>query len=74
MTDVARNFASPDVVTVTVTDAAQLDEALSQAVETVRKAAIYRDSGIMITRTGPGQYGVRADSRVPVGLTRQQYV
>ena len=64
---------APGMVEVSVDDPEQLDRALDDAVATITKAATLHRTGIMITRTGPGQYIVRANPAVPYGLTRQQH-
>jgi hypothetical protein len=61
------------MVDISVHDASQLDHALNDAIETVKAAAIRHETGIMITRTGPGRYIVRAHPAVPFGLIRQQH-
>jgi hypothetical protein len=61
------------MVDVSVDDASQVDQALNDAVETVKDAAARHETGIIITRTGPGRYIVRAHPAVPFGLIRQQH-
>lgn len=56
-----------------VDDASQVDQVLNDAVETVKVAATRHETGILITRTGPGRYIVRAHPAVPFGLIRQQH-
>ncbi len=63
----------PWMIEVQVERAAELDHALAKAVDVVSKAAHEHHTGIMITRTGVGQYIVRAHPEVPFGLTRQLY-
>lgn len=50
-----------------------IDRELENAVAAVKDAAIRHRTGIMITRTGPGNYVVRAHPSVPFGLIRQRY-
>ncbi len=67
------DFSSPGVVDVSVQDPAQIDSKLDSAVHVVKPAAIRHRTGILITRTSPGQYVVRAHPAVPFGLIRQRY-
>jgi hypothetical protein len=62
---------SPGMVEVTIESSSQVDPALEDAVAKVKDAAIHHRTGIMITRTGPGRYIVRAHPAVPWGLIRQ---
>jgi hypothetical protein len=64
---------SPGMVEVTVHEYLEVDAILDNAVAVVQEAAIRHQTGIMITRTGPGQYIVRGHSEVPFGLIRQQH-
>lgn len=64
---------SPGMVEVRVESTHEVDQALENAVGTVKDAAIRHNTGIMITRTAPGQYIVRAHPSVPFGLIRQQH-
>lgn len=73
MTATAPWQASPGVVEVRIDDAADADKALDEAVAAVKDSAIRHHAGILVTKTGPGQYTVRAHPAVPFGLTRQQY-
>lgn len=61
------------MVDVGVDNASHIDQALNDAVETIKAAAIRHQTGIMITRLGPGRYVVRAHPAVPFGLIRQQH-
>jgi hypothetical protein len=61
------------MVEVRVESPHEVDQALENAVVTVKDAAIRHNIGIMITRTAPGQYIVRAHPAVPFGLIRQQH-
>lgn len=63
----------PGMIEVQVEKAAELDQALAQAVDIISKAANEHRTGIMITRIGAGRYVVRAHPDVPFGLTRQLY-
>lgn len=63
----------PDMVEVTVKDSAQLDQALKDGIAGVMAAAALHHTGVMVTRTGPGRYIVRAHPAVPYGLIRQQH-
>ncbi|MDF2049582.1 hypothetical protein [Arthrobacter sp. Cr_A7] len=58
---------------VNVANVEELDEALEKAISTIRRAATYYRVGVMVTRTGPGSYVVRAHPEVPYGLIRQQH-
>lgn len=64
---------SPGMVEVRVHNHSEVDGALDDAVAAIREAAIRHQTGIMITRTGPGHYVIRAHPEVPFGLIRQQY-
>jgi len=64
---------SPGMVEVIVKDSAQVDQALNDGVARVMDAAIRHHTGVMVTRTGPGQYIVRAHPAVPYGLIRQRH-
>jgi hypothetical protein len=71
--DAGGNFA-PGVVEVKVARAAELDEALHNAVALVLKTAMEHKTGILMTRMGAGRYTVQAHPEVPVGLIRQRDV
>ncbi|MCX2746808.1 hypothetical protein OOZ51_03135 [Arthrobacter sp. MI7-26] len=58
---------------VRVDHASKVDRALDDAIAEVQGAATRHQTGMMITRTGPGKYTVRADPAVPFGLIRQQH-
>ncbi|MFC8521414.1 MULTISPECIES: hypothetical protein [Micrococcaceae] len=73
MTATAPWQASTGVVEVRIEDASQVDKALDEAVAAVKDSAIRHHTGILVTKTGPGRYTVRAHPAVPFGLTRQQY-
>lgn len=73
MTATAPWQASPGVVEVRIEDATDADKALEEAVAAVKDSAIRHRTGILVTKTGPGRYSVRAHPGVPFGLTRQQY-
>lgn len=64
---------SPGMLEVNVKDACEVDEALQKAVSQVTEAAVRHQTGVLVTRVGPGRYIVRAHPAVPYGLTRQQY-
>lgn len=64
---------APGMVEVHVEMASEVDQALTEAVAQVTKAATSNRIGIMITRLDAGRYMVRAHPQVPFGLTRQQY-
>ncbi|MDQ0801461.1 hypothetical protein [Arthrobacter sp. SLBN-112] len=64
---------TPGMVEVNIDQPSDADQALNEATETVTEAATRYQMGIMITRTGPGRYIVRAHPAVPFGLIRQQY-
>jgi hypothetical protein len=69
----AENF-SPGVVDVKVEKAADLDEAIHDAVERLLEAATEHKTGIMVTRLGVGRYTVQTHPEVPFGLIRQRHV
>lgn len=73
MTCTALWQASPGVVEVCIKDASEVDRALDEAVAAVKDSAVRHRTGILVTKTGPGRYTVRAHPAVPFGLTRQQY-
>jgi hypothetical protein len=58
---------------VNVATAADVDDALENAIGLIKVAASIHGTGIMITRTGAGQYIVRAHPGVPYGFIRQQH-
>lgn len=62
------------MIEVRIDDSSQVDPALDKAVETVKTAATRHRTGIMITRTAPGRYIVRAHPEVPFGLIRQREI
>lgn len=64
---------TPGMIEIRVDSPTQVDAALDKAIGTVRNAAIRHHTGIMVTRTGPGQYTVRAHPAVPFGFIRQQH-
>lgn len=74
MTTSAPSQHSPGMIEVRIEYASETDHALNEAVERVKDAATKHGTGIMITRTGPGTYIVRAHPAVPFGLVRQQYL
>lgn len=61
------------MVDVRVENTAEVDRELDKAIAAVKDAALRHRTGIMITRTEPGRYIVRAHPEVPFGLIRQQY-
>lgn len=73
MTSAAPWQASSGVVEVRIDDATDIDNALDEAVAAVKESAMRHRTGILVTKTGPGRYTVRAHPAVPFGLTRQQY-
>lgn len=64
---------SPGMVEVNVDKAADVDDALREAVDFVYSAATEHRMGIMVTRIGAGWYIVRAHPEVPLGLVRQRH-
>lgn len=64
---------SPGMLEVNVKEASEVDEALREAISQVTEAAVRHQTGVLVTRIGPGHYIVRAHPAVPYGLTRQQY-
>ncbi|MDQ0867283.1 hypothetical protein [Arthrobacter globiformis] len=65
--------STPGMIEVRVGSHAEVDAALDGAIGTVRNAATRHQTGIMVTRTGPGRYIVRAHPAVPFGLIREQH-
>jgi hypothetical protein len=63
----------PGMLEVNVKKAADVDKALEDAITRVTEAAKHHQTGVMVTRIGPGRYIVRAHPAVPYGLTRQQH-
>ncbi|MCP1415524.1 hypothetical protein [Paenarthrobacter sp. A20] len=59
------HLASSGMLKVTVARASEVDEALATAFAYVQPAVTERRSDILITRTGAGDYDVRADLAVP---------
>ena len=63
-----------NAVAARITEASELDDALSGAVERVQLAAAHdRSKGIMITAKEPGSFIVHLSDEVPYGLTRERY-
>ncbi|CAN7354406.1 hypothetical protein LJR014_002023 [Arthrobacter sp. LjRoot14] len=62
----------PGMIEVNVIRAQDLDQALEDAIAIVTKTATNHSIGVLVTRTGPGSYVVRAHPAVPYGLIRQQ--
>jgi hypothetical protein len=58
---------------VNVKKAADVDQALEDAIAQITEAAKRHVTGVMVTRIGPGRYIVRAHPAVPYGLIRQQH-
>lgn len=73
MTTPIQQHPPPGMVQVHVEDSAELDRALDDAIESIKSAANQHRTGIMVTRTGPGRYIVRAHPAVPHGLIRQRH-
>lgn len=65
--------SSPGMLEVNVNDESEVDDALRDAISQVTEAAVRHQTGVLVTRVGPGSYIVRAHPAVPYGLTRQQY-
>jgi len=63
----------PGMLEVHVKEASEVDSALEQAIEVVRKAAMEHRTGILVSRIGTGRYIVRAHPAVPFGLVRQRH-
>lgn len=61
------------VLEVNVATAAEIDQALEDAIVLIKAAASIYQTGIMITRTGAGQFIVRAHPGVPYGFIRQEH-
>jgi hypothetical protein len=58
---------------ISVSEASEVDEALTKAIEAVQKAATEHRTGILVTRIDAGRYIVRAHPAVPFGLVRQRH-
>ncbi|MDQ0618115.1 hypothetical protein [Arthrobacter globiformis] len=58
---------------VNVKTAADVDQDLEDAIARITEAAKRHETGVMVTRIGPGSYIVRAHPAVPYGLIRQQH-
>lgn len=71
--DIREPDRPPGMLEVNVSSAAELDEALENAVSLVMESATHHKIGVMITRIGIGSYVVRAHPAVPYGLVRQQH-
>jgi hypothetical protein len=54
--------------------AADLNEALKNAIKSGNQGCDTPPIGIMVTRTGAGRYIVRAHPEVPYGLIRQRHI
>lgn len=67
------NFSS-GVVEVKVERAADVDEALHDAITLVLEPAMERRTGIMVTRIDAGRYTVQVHPEVPAGIIRQRYI
>jgi hypothetical protein len=63
----------PEVLEVNVTSATEVDPALQKAIATLTVTAEHHRIGILVTRTGPGSYIVRASPAVPPRIIQQQY-
>ena len=61
----------PGMLEVNVTSAAEVDQALEEAIAIITEAAAHHGIGVLITRTGACSYIVRAHPAVPYGLIRQ---
>lgn len=68
-----RNEARPGMLEVNVASAADVDQALDEAIAIITDTAAYHRIGVLVTRTGAGSYIVRAHPAVPCGLIRQQH-
>lgn len=61
----------PGMLEVNGISAAGLEQALEEAIARVSAAAAYHRVGVLVSRTGPESYIVRAHPTVPHGLIRQ---
>ena len=68
-----RSDSRPGMLEVNVASAAEVDQALEEAISVITEAATHHRVGVLVTRTGPGNYIVRAHPAVPHGLIRQQH-
>ncbi|CAN7337589.1 hypothetical protein LJR014_001863 [Arthrobacter sp. LjRoot14] len=66
------DWRHPGMLEVNVTTAADLAQALKEAIAAVAESAEHHGTGILVTRTGAGSYVVRAHPAVPSGFIRQQ--
>lgn len=64
----------PGMLEVNVSNAAEVDLALEEAIAVITETAMEHRTGVLVTRIGAGSYIVRAHPGVPYGLVRQQYV
>lgn len=55
---------------ISATNAAELEAALTAAVDATIPAALATRQGIRITRLAPGEFAVQADPDVPCGYTQ----
>ncbi|MFT4471335.1 hypothetical protein ACMX2H_15640 [Arthrobacter sulfonylureivorans] len=59
----------------TAQTASEAHDLLNAAVEELQKiAAIDADCGILVTRTGPGQFTVELSDDVPYGITQESHL
>jgi len=64
--------SSPGMVEINVEEAIPVERAIDDAIAFVKEAADRHQTGVMVTRTAPGRYVVRAHPAVPHGLIRQR--
>lgn len=69
----AEHSRLPGVLEVNVVSAAEVDQALEEAIAIVMATASHHGTGVLVTRIGVGSYIVRAHPGVPHGLIRQQH-
>ena len=61
---------TPGMLEIHVSQASEVDDALTTAIGVVQKAAIKHQTGILVTKVEAGRYIVRAHPAVPYGLVR----
>jgi hypothetical protein len=65
--------AGPGCLVVAVQTRTELDDALDEAVDLLKPAAVTQEVGISVTRLAPGRYEVRLNSKVPQGVTFERW-
>lgn len=63
---------NPESITVKVASRTSMDSALDEAVQTLSQRARSSRCGILVTRSGPGDFTVSVDRSVPFGTTLER--